>query len=73
VRQYYIWWDRGRLTITRDKPVGAEYTVTYQSDVTVKNWQNSIDWYEQVQAILLSLWDNDHLDDVGLWWDEGGR
>jgi hypothetical protein len=72
MRKYYIWWDRGRLTITVDKPRNIEYSVTYQSDITVKNWHSSIDWYAQTQAILQDLWDQDHRED-DRWYDEGGK
>lgn len=60
MRKYYIWWEQGRLTITRDKPSHTEdYVTTYQSDVIVKNWHSSIDWYAQTQAILLDLWNQE--------------
>jgi len=72
MRKYYIWWDRGRLTITADRPIKGEYVITYQADVQVKNWHNCIDWYEQTQAILKDLWDQDHRED-DRWTDEGGK
>lgn len=54
--KYYIWLDRGRYTITKAPPIEGDFTVTYQSDLVVKNWQSSLDWYEQVQAILHDLY-----------------
>ena len=72
MRKYYIWWDRGRLTITAAPPTHGDYVTTYQADVTVKNWQSSIDWYEQTQAILLDLWKQDRRDEER-WYDEGGH
>jgi hypothetical protein len=72
MRKYYIWWERGRLTITAAAPLHGDYVTTYQSDVTVKNWHSCIDWYEQTQAILLDLWRQDRRDEER-WYDEGGH
>lgn len=65
MRKYYIWWEDGSLTISSAPPRNAEFTVTFQADDKVKNWQRTIDWYQQTQAILKDLWEQDRIDSEG--------